>query len=58
MPTGGVTTARDNLKGWFDAGVACVEIGSALLADNGNPDTVATHISETLATIKDLRSTE
>ena len=58
MPTGGVTTARDNLKGWFDAGVACVGIGSALFTDNGNPDTVATHISETLATIKDVRSTE
>ena len=30
MPTGGVTLDRDNLKGWFDAGVTCVGMGSNL----------------------------
>ena len=31
MPTGGVSATRENLKGWFDAGVACVGIGSDLV---------------------------
>lgn len=30
MPTGGVTLEKDNLKGWFDAGVTCVGMGSNL----------------------------
>lgn len=31
MPTGGVTPDEDNLRTWFDAGVACVGMGSRLL---------------------------
>ncbi|MHB1318074.1 MAG: bifunctional 4-hydroxy-2-oxoglutarate aldolase/2-dehydro-3-deoxy-phosphogluconate aldolase [Anaerolineae bacterium] len=31
MPTGGVSASRENLKGWFDAGVVCVGMGSALV---------------------------
>ncbi|MFO7695918.1 MAG: bifunctional 4-hydroxy-2-oxoglutarate aldolase/2-dehydro-3-deoxy-phosphogluconate aldolase [Anaerolineae bacterium] len=31
MPTGGVSATRENLKGWFDAGVVCVGMGSALV---------------------------
>ncbi len=31
MPTGGVTTDEDNLRAWFEAGVACVGIGSNLM---------------------------
>jgi len=30
MPTGGVEPAEENLKAWFDAGVACVGMGSNL----------------------------
>ncbi len=30
MPTGGVSPDEDNLKGWFDAGVTCVGMGSQL----------------------------
>lgn len=30
MPTGGVTPTEENLKGWFDAGAACVGMGSKL----------------------------
>ncbi|MBS9522785.1 bifunctional 4-hydroxy-2-oxoglutarate aldolase/2-dehydro-3-deoxy-phosphogluconate aldolase [Litoribacter alkaliphilus] len=30
MPTGGVEPTFDNLKGWFDAGVHCVGMGSQL----------------------------
>jgi 2-dehydro-3-deoxyphosphogluconate aldolase/(4S)-4-hydroxy-2-oxoglutarate aldolase len=32
MPTGGVSTEESNLRGWFDAGVACVGMGSKLIS--------------------------
>jgi 2-dehydro-3-deoxyphosphogluconate aldolase/(4S)-4-hydroxy-2-oxoglutarate aldolase len=32
MPTGGVAPTLDNLKGWFDAGVTCVGMGSKLIS--------------------------
>jgi 2-dehydro-3-deoxyphosphogluconate aldolase/(4S)-4-hydroxy-2-oxoglutarate aldolase len=32
MPTGGVSPTEENLKGWFDAGVTCVGMGSKLIA--------------------------
>jgi len=31
MPTGGVVPSEENLKGWFDAGVFCVGMGSKLI---------------------------
>ena len=31
MPTGGVAASYENLKGWFDAGVTCVGMGSKLV---------------------------
>ena len=33
MPTGGVTTEKENLKAWFDAGVSCVGLGSKLIKE-------------------------
>jgi len=40
MPTGGVSPTRENLEGWFKAGVTCVGMGSKLIAKNadGNYD--------------------
>ncbi len=32
MPTGGVSPTEDNLRGWFDAGVTCVGMGSQLIS--------------------------
>lgn len=32
MPTGGVSPDAENLKGWFNAGVTCVGMGSKLLS--------------------------
>ena len=32
MPTGGVSTEEDNLRGWFGAGVTCVGMGSQLIS--------------------------
>ena len=31
MPTGGVSPDKENLQGWFDAGVTCVGMGSKLI---------------------------
>ena len=33
MPTGGVSTEEDNPRGWFDAGVTCVGMGSKLISN-------------------------
>ena len=32
MPTGGVSTEENNLRGWFEAGVTCVGMGSKLIS--------------------------
>jgi 2-dehydro-3-deoxyphosphogluconate aldolase/(4S)-4-hydroxy-2-oxoglutarate aldolase len=59
MPTGGVSTDRDNLKSWFDAGVTCVGIGSQLISTDilKSQDFVAleTTVKATLATIREVR---
>ncbi|WP_445748446.1 bifunctional 4-hydroxy-2-oxoglutarate aldolase/2-dehydro-3-deoxy-phosphogluconate aldolase [Polaribacter sp.] len=36
MPTGGVSPTKENLKGWFDAGVTCVGMGSQLMAKHAD----------------------
>ena len=36
MPTGGVSPTRENLEGWFNAGVTCVGMGSKLMAKNAD----------------------
>jgi 2-dehydro-3-deoxyphosphogluconate aldolase/(4S)-4-hydroxy-2-oxoglutarate aldolase len=59
MPTGGVSTDEANLKGWFDAGVTCVGMGSKLISKDilANKDFkgLQTKVKETLALIKRLR---
>jgi 2-dehydro-3-deoxyphosphogluconate aldolase/(4S)-4-hydroxy-2-oxoglutarate aldolase len=59
MPTGGVTTDKDNLKGWFGAGVACVGLGSQLISkdiiQNGDFDGLEKNVRETLALIAKIR---
>ncbi len=34
MPTGGVAPTEANLRGWFEAGVTCVGMGSKLIAND------------------------
>jgi 2-dehydro-3-deoxyphosphogluconate aldolase/(4S)-4-hydroxy-2-oxoglutarate aldolase len=34
MPTGGVSATEENIKGWFNAGAACVGMGSKLVRDD------------------------
>jgi len=59
MPTGGVSTSRENLKSWFDAGVTCVGIGSQLISNDilksQDFKGLETLVRDTLATIKELR---
>jgi 2-dehydro-3-deoxyphosphogluconate aldolase/(4S)-4-hydroxy-2-oxoglutarate aldolase len=59
MPTGGVTTAKDNLKSWFDAGAICVGIGSQLITNeillSRDVDVLEIQVRKTLATIKEVR---
>jgi len=60
MPTGGVSTDEDNLKGWFSAGVTCVGMGSQMISKDilANKDFAGLEkrVKETLALIKKLRS--
>ena len=60
QPTGGVSTDEANLKGWFDAGVTCVGMGSKLISSEilKNKDYAGLEktVKETLALIKKLRS--
>lgn len=60
MPTGGVSTDKDNLKSWFDAGVTCVGIGSQLISNevlkSEDFDGLEATVRATLATIKEIRS--
>ena len=58
MPTGGVSPDRENLKGWFDAGVTCVGMGSKLitkdLVANKDFSGIEQLVRDTLNTISDL----
>lgn len=59
MPTGGVSTEEDNLKGWFDAGVTCVGMGSKLISKevlaNKDYSGLEQNVKEALATIAKVR---
>lgn len=59
MPTGGVSPTKDNLEGWFNAGVTCVGMGSKLIAKNAEGKYDLSKIEEdtrnALEIIKSLR---
>ena len=58
MPTGGVTTDQDNIKGWLDAGAFCLGMGSNLFPSNllNSSDTaqLQTHIESVIRKIKSV----
>ena len=60
MPTGGVAPTKENLEGWFNAGVTCVGMGSKLIAKdssgNYNYEKIENMTREALQIIKELRS--
>ena len=59
MPTGGVSTEENNLRGWFDAGVTCVGMGSKLISKEILADkdyaTLQKNVAATLALISKVR---
>jgi len=59
MPTGGVSPTEENLKGWFDAGVTCVGMGSKLISKDiiANKDyaKLEQDVKNALAIIKSVR---
>ena len=59
MPTGGVSTEESNLKGWFDAGVTCVGMGSKLISkeilESKDYAKLQTDVASTLALINTLK---
>ena len=59
MPTGGVTTEIDNLRGWYAAGAVCVGLGSQLINGKvlaeGRFDELTNTVRQALADAKELR---
>jgi 2-dehydro-3-deoxyphosphogluconate aldolase/(4S)-4-hydroxy-2-oxoglutarate aldolase len=59
MPTGGVSPDEDNLRAWFDAGAACVGMGSKMvrkdLVASGDYATLQSLVKDTLALIAQIR---
>jgi 2-dehydro-3-deoxyphosphogluconate aldolase / (4S)-4-hydroxy-2-oxoglutarate aldolase len=59
MPTGGVAPNKENLSGWFNAGVTCVGMGSQLISKEiiANKDFVKLEqdVKAALAIIKSVR---
>ena len=60
MPTGGVSPTEENLRGWFEAGVTCVGMGSQLISKEvlANKDFVSlkTKVQEALSLIKKIQN--
>ena len=60
MPTGGVSTEESNLRGWFEAGVTCVGMGSILISkellQTKDFQGLENKVKETLTTISNLRA--
>lgn len=60
MPTGGVTLEESNLRGWFNAGVTCVGMGSNLISksvlENKDYSGLEQTVRDTLALIKKIRN--
>jgi len=59
MPTGGVAPNKENLSGWFNAGVTCVGMGSQLISKeiiaNKEYDMLAQDVKNALEIIKSIR---
>ena len=59
MPTGGVSPTEENLKGWFDAGVTCVGMGSKLISKeilaNNDFNGLEAKVKDALALIQKVR---
>jgi len=60
MPTGGVDITEESLRSWFEAGVACVGIGSKLIRKDlvaaGDWDAIRENVRNTIELIKKIRT--
>lgn len=60
MPTGGVDIRRESLRAWFDAGVACVGIGTKLISTDlvqaGDFEGISGRVVQTLTYIHEMRA--
>lgn len=61
MPTGGVDATEESIRAWFEAGVACVGMGSKLIRKDlvaaGNWEEITAKIRQVLQWIRDARGT-
>ena len=59
MPTGGVQATEESIRSWFDAGAACVGMGSKLITksatENGDFESVTEKARDVLGWIADSR---
>lgn len=59
LPTGGVSPNEENIRGWIEAGAACVGMGSKLITKDfvatGNYDAITENVRQVLAWIKEAR---
>ena len=56
MPTGGVSTDESNLRGWFEAGVSAVGMGSKMISKDIIVDQKWEDLSERVRETLDLIS--
>ncbi|MFC2024322.1 bifunctional 4-hydroxy-2-oxoglutarate aldolase/2-dehydro-3-deoxy-phosphogluconate aldolase [Chloroflexota bacterium] len=60
MPTGGVTATEANLRAWFEAGAACVGMGSKLISKelitSGDFESIKVNTKATLELIAKIRA--
>ncbi|HAK94901.1 MAG TPA: bifunctional 4-hydroxy-2-oxoglutarate aldolase/2-dehydro-3-deoxy-phosphogluconate aldolase [Planctomycetes bacterium] len=60
MPTGGVEPTEENLSAWFNAGAACIGIGSQLirkeLVQAGDFETLARETAKVVQLVKKIRA--
>ena len=59
MPTGGVDATEESIRAWFEAGVACVGMGSRLITKDlvaaGDFEGISRKAAQVLAWIRDVR---
>jgi 2-dehydro-3-deoxyphosphogluconate aldolase/(4S)-4-hydroxy-2-oxoglutarate aldolase len=59
MPTGGVAATEENVKGWIEAGAACLGMGSKLVRKDlvaaGDFDAISENVSNVLRWIQEAR---
>jgi 2-dehydro-3-deoxyphosphogluconate aldolase/(4S)-4-hydroxy-2-oxoglutarate aldolase len=59
MPTGGVDATEESIKGWFEAGVACVGMGSKLIRKDlvaaGDWEEITAKVGQVLQWIREVR---